>query len=169
MDRHGGEGQKDLDASCSLFRLRMIRCKDCSQLWRERREGGGEWAGKVSRQSLCTSTPPPCAWAWCTPAAYHWWLPTSIIILSPILSLCPLASLQGRHLSPYNPPWCRPVWKHFSQDSILLSLKVIPNVNKLYKSLSVFHRISFKFYMKGSWVLTCSSYNPQSVIVFFAL
>ena len=40
MDRHGGEGQKDLDASCSLFRLRMIRCKDCSQLWRELREEG---------------------------------------------------------------------------------------------------------------------------------
>ena len=46
----GGEGQKDLDASCSLFRLRMIRCKDCTQLWRVSRDREREeWEeGKVN-------------------------------------------------------------------------------------------------------------------------
>ena len=50
----GGEGQKDLDASCSLFRLRMIRCKDCSQLWRAQRERSGR---EKSPQQLMHPSP----------------------------------------------------------------------------------------------------------------
>ena len=65
----GGEGQKDLDASCSLFRLRMIRCKDCRQLWRAQRE---EWEGKVAP---AVDAPQP------SQAAYHWLALTSIIPL----------------------------------------------------------------------------------------
>ena len=66
-------------------------------------ESREEWEGKVSPRSLCTS--PPCA-VHPRPAAYHWWLPTSIIpTLSLTSSLWP-GPASGADICRHVPPLC---------------------------------------------------------------